>query len=143
MKKLFLVSLLSILALAVSAQTDQPIPLASFSDITINMNFPQFRALKADGGFVEVDGGVRGIIVYREDEEHYLAFERNCPYEPEESCAKIDADISRLFIICNCCGSRFNFSDGYPSKGPASRQLRKYRISLSGNTLTVTDEIIF
>jgi nitrite reductase/ring-hydroxylating ferredoxin subunit len=143
MRRISLLVIFLSIAFYSRAQNDEPIPLVSFSEIIINLSFPQFRALTADGGFVEVDGGVRGIIIYREDAEHFIAYERNCTYEANESCARVDTDISRLFLIDHCCGSRFGFSDGYPTKGPASRPLRKYRISQTGNTLTVTDEIVF
>ena len=143
MRKIKLSLCLLMLATWARGQADEPIPYATFSEIIVNLNYPQFRLLKADGGFVEIDGGVRGIIVYRENANTFIAYERNCPYEAIESCARVEADLSRLFLIDRCCGSTFSFSDGYPMKGPASRPLRKYRTQLSGTTLTITDEIVF
>lgn len=142
MKKNRLCFLLLLLAASAYAQADEPIPFASFTEITINTTFPQFRALTTDGGFVEVDGGIRGIIVYRVDANSFLAFERDCPYKPNSSCARVEVDMSRIFMIDRCCGSTFNFSDGYPTKGPASWPLRRYRAQVSGTTITITDEIV-
>ena len=143
MRKIKLSLLLLVLVTWAKGQADEPIPLATFTEIIVNLNFPQFRPLKADGGYVEIDGGVKGIIVYRENATTFIAYERNCSYEAGESCARVEADLSRLYLIDRCCGSTFSFSDGYPMKGPASRPLRKYRTLLSGTTLTVTDEIVF
>ncbi len=140
--KIKLCLLLLFPAIGVYGQTDEPIPFVSFTEITINMTFPQYRPLSNDGGFVEIDGGVRGIIVYRVDATTFIAFERNCSYQAGSACAQVDVDISRLFLIDRCCGSNFSLSDGYPTKGPASRALRRYRIEIAGSTLTVTDEVL-
>ncbi len=142
MKKIRLCLIFLLPAAGCYAQADEPIPFANFSEITINLTFPEYRALKSDGGFVEIDGGVRGIIVYRIDATTFEAYERNCPYRPEEACARVDVDISKIFLTDRCCGSNFNFADGYPTNGPASRPLRRYRTSLAGATLTITDEIV-
>ena len=143
MRKIELSLLFLVLGVCAYGQTDEPIPFATFSEIIVNLNFPLYRALKTDGGYVEIEGGVRGIIVYREDATTFIAYERNCSYEAAEACARVEPDLSRIFLIDRCCGSNFNFSDGYPTKGPASRPLQKYRTQLSGTTLTITDEIVF
>lgn len=125
-----------------SGQADEPIPFASFSEISVNIKLPQYRNLLSDGGAVEIDGGVRGIIVYREDENTFIAYERNCTYEPSKSCAVVEIDMSRLFFVDKCCGSMFNLRDGNPSKGPARWALRQYKVRVSGSTLTITDDIV-
>ena len=142
MKKIRLCLFFLVVALSGYSQVDEPIPFANFTEITINFTFPEYRALKSDGGYVEIDGGVRGIIVYREDATHYIAYERNCSYRATEACARVDVDISKIFLIDRCCGSNFSLSDGYVTHGPAALPLRKYRTQLTGSTLTVTDEIV-
>ena len=124
------------------SQADEPIPFANFSEITINLTFPQYGMLKSDGGYAEIDGGVRGIIVYRLDATTFIAYERNCPYRATEACARVDVDISKIFLIDRCCGSTFGFADGYVTGGPARYSLRRYRTQVSGSTLTITDEIV-
>jgi hypothetical protein len=143
MKGIKLSLLFSLIGFCAFGQDDEPIPIVAFSQIFVNMNFPQYRALKNEGGFVEIEGGVRGIIVYCESLTNYIAYERDCPYGPRNPCAQVGIDISRLFLTDFCCGSTFNFSDGYPTKGPATRPMRKYKTSLSGSTLTITDEIVY
>jgi len=121
---------------------DDPVPFIPFVDIVINLNLPEFIALRSDGGFVQVNGGVRGIIVYRVNSATYLAYERNCSFRPNEACATINVHTSGLFMEDPCCGSSFNFSDGNPSGGPAWRPLVRYRTQLSGLTLTISSEVI-
>ena len=70
------------------------IPFIPFPDIFINLNLPDYTPLRNDGGVVPVDGGVRGIYLYRENEFSYKAFERNCSYGPNEACATVDLDVT-------------------------------------------------
>ncbi len=124
---------------------DDPIPVVAFSDVVINLSFPEFSDLNRDGGFRAVNdagAGVRGIIVYRKSPTSYLAYERNCSYRPNEACATVDIHASSLFMIDPCCSSTFNFADGMPSGGPAWRPLVRYNAQLNGNLLTITDEIV-
>lgn len=121
---------------------DDPVPFIPFVDIVINLNLPEFIALRSDGGFAQVSGGVRGIIVYRVNSTTYLAYERNCSFRPNEACATVNVHTSGLFMEDPCCGSSFNFSDGNPSGGPAWRPLVRYRTQLSGLTLTISSEVI-
>ena len=119
---------------------DDPIPFQPFSDIVINLSLPEYVNLSTDGGYVYMNsGGVRGIILYRKTSSTYLAFERNCSFQPTDACATVDADI--LFMKDACCGSTFNYN-GDPTGGLAWRPLQQYKTSLSGNTLTITDTVL-
>ena len=122
--------------------SDDSIPFASFSDLVINLNLPEFISLRSDGGHKEINGGVRGIILYRQNSSTYIAYERNCSFRPNEACATVDVHTSGLFMIDSCCGSSFNFSDGSPTGGPAWRELVRYRTQLSGSVLTISSEVV-
>lgn len=113
------------------------IPFVSFSE-SINVLNQQYTPLRSDRGAVYVAGGVRGVIVVRQSASSYVAFERNCPYRVNDTCARVSIDASRLFLKDACCGSQFDLQ-GRPQSGPASRSLRQYGTSLSGNLLTITN----
>ena len=121
--------------------TDDAIPEAFFADFIINLNLPDYIALKTDGGVYSLpDKGVRGILIYRKTATTYLAYERNCSYHPNDACATIDAHSSNLFMIDSCCGSTFDFDNGIPTGGPAWRPLRRYKTFIVGTDLTITSE---
>jgi hypothetical protein len=120
--------------------SDSPIPFVPFDDISINLTLPAYSNLLSDGGTVYVDGGVRGIILHRINSSTYMAFERNCSFQPEDACATVDAQT--LDMKDSCCGSIFSYADGRPTSGPAWRPLQQYQASLSGNTLTITDTVV-
>ena len=116
---------------------DNDIPFVIVQE-TINLNNFQFLDLKTIGGYVLMDGGNRGIILYRESQSKYRAFDRNCSFQPLEDCARIEPDASGIFLIDPCCESKFNFS-GDPFEGPAYRPLLEYQTFLDGNFLTISN----
>jgi hypothetical protein len=106
---------------------------------TINLNNYQYQALLVVGGYAYINGGVRGIIIYRQSANTYLAIERNCTFQPMDACADVSVDQSTLFLVDSCCNSTFDFN-GFPTGGPASLPLRQYNTILNGNFLTITNE---
>ena len=122
--------------------SDDAIPWQPFDVIQINLNLPEYVALKTDGGSKTIDGGVRGIILYHQSGSNYIAYEANCSYQPNSACATVEVHVSTLYMFCACCSSNFDLSTGYPTGGPAWRPLRRYYTSLNGTTLTITDEIV-
>ncbi len=120
--------------------SDDPIPVISFSDIVIDVGFPEYVNLRTTGGFKTVGGGVRGIIVYRSTGTSFLAYERNCSFHPNEACATVNVHSSGLYMTDPCCSSNFSFQDGNPTGGQAWQPLRRYRTQFTGSTLTISDE---
>jgi nitrite reductase/ring-hydroxylating ferredoxin subunit len=132
-------SLIALLTCCKQDLTDDAIPYVPFSDIVITLNLPQYTDLNSKG-WVYVDGGVQGIILYKSGNT-YLAYERNCSFHPINNVgAIVYADVSNRFMIDHSCNSSFNFEEGTPTGGPAWRPLRRYKTFLDGTELTITDE---
>ncbi len=84
-----------------------------------------------------INGGLNGIIIYREPDNVFKAYDRTCPYEPSHNCiVKLE---DNLFAVCPCCNSRFVVTCGSPDRSPASRPLKKYRTYVSGGVLYITN----
>lgn len=112
------------------------IPLAAVNELVV-LTDQQNSNLRFDNGAVYIKGGVRGIIVVRQNASNYLAFERNCPYQPLDTCAVVKIDpFIRLYDPC--CKSQFSLQ-GQVQGGPANQNLRRYSTALSGNLLTITN----
>ena len=123
-------------------QGDQ-IPIADFQDVVINLSLPEYRDLNRDGTSIYVNsGGLRGLILYRENASSYIVFERTCSFQPNDACANVEVHSSTLYMTDPCCGSTFNFPSGQPTSGPARFNLRIYEAQLAGTVLTITDNII-
>ena len=107
-------------------------------DITLYLNDPSNVKLNVVGGFIYLNGGVRGIVVYRRGPEEYVALERNCTYDCNNACSTIRMEASGSTLIDTCCGSRFQAYDGSVAKPPATRNLRLYTVTKGSNSLRIT-----
>lgn len=118
---------------------ESPIP-DKFFRVEVNLNTVEALPLRlADGNFIKVDGGWRGIYIYRVSAGVFKAFDANCPYNWTDSCANIKADASGLFLRDSCCGSTFNWQ-GLPTGGPARFPMKQYPVGyLNSNTLVITN----
>lgn len=134
---LLIFSLLMISACDDKAANDG-IPQVIVNEI-LNLNNYQYQALGVIGGYVYLNAGVRGIILYRSSSNEYLAIEQNCTFQPMDPCANVSVDKSTLFLIDTCCNSTFDFN-GFPTGGPATYPLRLYSTSVNQNFLTITND---
>lgn len=112
-----------------------PIPYV-LVDTTINLSNQQYLPLRLDRGYVEILGGYKGIIIYRENATTYRAFEKASPYRTDEACGYIYVDPSGLFLREGCSNSVYDFK-GNPSGGVSQYPLRVYQTYLDGNYLTI------
>lgn len=135
---LFGVLLAAIIIFMSSCQQDEwisPIPYV-LVDTTINLSNQEYMPLRLDGGYVEILGGYKGILIYRENANTYRAFEKASPYRTDEACAYVYVDPSGLFLREGCGNSVYDF-EGNPSGGMAQYPLRQYQIYLDGIYLNI------
>ena len=102
-------------------------------DRYILLNDPNSLSLNAVGGFLYVNAGSRGILVYHRAFEEYVAFDRHCTYNTSEACGKVSLDSSSNVILnCACCASKFSIIDGSVLNGPSVNPLLQYQAQISG-----------
>ena len=107
-------------------------------DIHIYTTDPAFFKLNAIGGWVYITGGVHGIIVYHQNVDTYMAYDRNCTYQPSNATAVVQVDTStNITAIDKSCGSKFGIYDGSVIQGPAACGLKQYSTSLNGSDLHI------
>jgi nitrite reductase/ring-hydroxylating ferredoxin subunit len=109
-------------------------------NITLNLESPEYTDLKPIGGSMMIAGGIRGIIVYRNSNEQFSAYERTCPYQNHVNCdgiVSLDGNISSASD--SCCLSRFSLLDGSPLAGPSGEPLRSYRTEFTNGYLYITN----
>ena len=80
--------------------------------------------------------GVKGIIIYHEGFNNYLAFDRACSYAPDESCEKVEIDdlLSPSFYWIAAADQPF-LNDGTPTGGQP--------LYLLNNTTLLLTEVIY
>ena len=106
-------------------------------DIYIYPSQPLYFELNAIGGWMYINGGVRGIIVYRKSLNEFIALERNCSFDPFEECATVYVDQSNIFATDSCCQSQFLILDGQVINPPAILPLKQYNTYYDGNMLHI------
>src|SRR5476651_1348874 len=109
-----------------TSQSNIPSVPVSF---TATLSDPRLTALNAYGGAVYITGGVAGIIIYREPDGTYAAYDRCSSYQPQNKCA-VTLDDTGFTVTDPCSGSKFSLTDGSPVKAPATKSLRSYSITV-------------
>lgn len=112
------------------------IPLVNVN-FTININDPAYANVKVVGGWMYLNGGSRGLILYRYNNDEFRAFDRHCTYNSNSSCALVAVDNSNITAKDDCCGSKFLITDGSVTQGPANLPLKQYNTSFDGSVLRI------
>ena len=103
----------------------------------LNISSTLYIDLASVGGWENLTGGYRGVVVYREASDQFVAFDRACPYDWQTDSAYVSVEPSGLVIKCKSCGSEYLIIDGSVVKGPATYPLKQYNTSFDGLTLHV------
>ncbi|NOQ25239.1 MAG: Rieske 2Fe-2S domain-containing protein [Bacteroidales bacterium] len=137
--------LISILILLIFVRCDDnEIPFPNVSVYTILSVDTQLGNILPQN-YVEIDGyGIGGLIIYRVNNNSFLAFDRACTYEASPSCILQESDEYIGIFDCPCCGSGFwmigEDIPGTVQQGPANVPLKQYRCFFNGaNSVTVTN----
>ena len=112
-----------------------PVPNIPF-DLTIDLNLPSFDALNGTGGWAYVDGGSRGIIVYRRSIDEFVAFDRHSPADEDGICSQpLFPTLDNFLVLKDTCNNAtFSLYDGMPMSGSAFN-LRQYQTNYNGSNL--------
>lgn len=112
---------------------------------SVSVNFqtslsdPRLSKLAGIGGSVTISGyGVAGLILYREADGSYAAYDRCSSYQPQNKCA-VTIDDTGFTATDPCSGSKFSLTDGTPVKAPASKSLKSYSCYTSNFQIFVSN----
>jgi len=134
----FALILICLLLYSCKDDENNNIPLVEVN-FSINIDNPEYIELKTIGGWVEVSGGSRGIILYRANQDEIRAYDRHCTFQPSSTCALVSVDINNISATDQCCGSTFSIADGSVTKPPATVPLKSYSSRLDGSVLFVSN----
>ncbi len=112
-----------------------PVPSIAF-DFSIDMTLPSYQDLNSVGGWAYVAGGIKGIIVYRQSTDVFVAWERMSPEDPDNVCATglTPDSVNFLQLYDPCSSARFSMYDGSPLAN-SNWGLRKYQALWNGSNL--------
>lgn len=110
-----------------------PVPSIPF-DITININLPTYSNLTGVGGYAFIEGGSKGIIVYRRSIDEFVAFDRHSPADDgdcKDPLVPNEGNFLELDDVCS--GAKFSLYDGSPISG-SNFGLRMYTTWFDGSS---------
>jgi hypothetical protein len=127
--------LVLIMASSCLKNNQNPVPSIPF-DITIDINLPSYYQLQGVGSWTYVNGGSRGIIVYRRTIDEFVAFDRHSPMDPNGTCfLPLFPDQDNFLQLKDTCSSaRFSLYDGGAISG-SQFGLRQYATQFNGSNL--------
>lgn len=106
-------------------QEKYPIPNVPVN-ITINLDLPSYQPLNVPGGYAYVNGGSRGIVVYRNFDE-FVALDRHSTYDSDNPNAIVIVNPDNFFeLIDTLSNSKFSIMSGAVIQGPAMFGLKRY-----------------
>ncbi len=107
-------------------------------NILVYPNDPAYFDLSSPGGHVYINGGYRGILIYRYNQEEFRVFDRACPYDPSEDCGRVHFESQGdVMVQDTCCLSTFQVIDGSVVSGPSTQPLKAYNHTFDGNELHI------
>ncbi len=144
-RKIFIMSLVMLI---VNCQTENEEIENVLVNFSINIQLPFYSSLSTVGNAIQINAsenlgingyccGVKGIIIYHHPSGEYMAYERNCTFQPNNSCSQVNLEENMLFAVDSCCGSKFLLLDGSVYEGPANIPLKKYNTSFDGTYINV------
>jgi hypothetical protein len=84
--------------------------------------------------------GYKGIVLYRESDLIFHAYDLCCTEYPEHDVAVVEDENFVGVFTCPECGSTYVLMNGaYPNSGPAEYPLVEYHTSIQGNILLITN----
>lgn len=133
--QLLLVISLFLIGESCGDQQTHPVPYVPFNQ-TIDLNLPSYFSLSGVGGWAYVNGGSRGIIVYRRAIDEFIAFDRHSPADIGATCpSPLFPDTDNFLILKDTCNdATFSLYDGSPITG-SQYGLVQYATSFNGNNL--------
>lgn len=111
-------------------------------NFTLLAGSAQFFPLNVTGGYTYVNGygyQQKGILVYRVNQNQFVAFDRNCTYDGCNGAQTLVKVQTSNTTTCkdSICGSVFNTFDGSVLTGPAGVPLYQYHTTWDGNQLHI------
>ncbi len=116
-------------------QNQNPVPFVPV-DVTIDIQLPSYSNLQGVGGWTYLNGGSRGIIVYRKGIDEFVAFDRHSPVDVSGTCPlPLYPDNQNFLQLKDSCNNAvFSLYDGSPVSN-SIYGLRQYATQFNGNNL--------
>ena len=104
----------------------------------INLNLPAYNSLNFPSEHLLLDGGSKGIIVYRYTLDQFVVLDRHSTFDIALGCqVTVDSDGVMISDDSDCSVSSWLIIDGSVSQGPAQLPLHRYNTTWNPPILSI------
>ena len=108
--------------------------------IELNTNLPQYSSLNfANNAVIENSIGLKGVVIYRNANDQYFAYELSDPNHSPNDCSRMTLNGSILTCPCSNDENQYELNLGLPTSGGGEYGLKRYRASRTGDVVIVSN----
>ncbi|WP_443634249.1 hypothetical protein ABXT64_04400 [Candidatus Marifrigoribacter sp. Uisw_064] len=117
-------------------RNENPNLIIPLLDMNINLNLPEYNALKFPGNSVEIyNQGIKGIVVYNVNNSFYTAYELSDPNHLPSSCSRMT--IEGIIATCQCDGNRYDIVTGQTQDDQCKYSMIQYQVERTGDNIHI------
>lgn len=107
--------------------------------VEYNVTVQEFNIKAVNSVLLVANHGVKGLMIVKQFDGRYQAFDRSSTVNPKEGCA-VSPDDTGITATDPCTGAKYLLTDGSPQKAPAVRSLKPYTTRvIGGQTINVSN----
>lgn len=111
----------------------QTLPL----NISTDLNNPQLINAQTPGGFAELSGGSKGILLFNINGSDFVAYDKLCP---NNDCSSPMTFENGLTLKCSCDDSEYSVHfGGAPQTEGNLCPAREYRVTKNGTSIRISN----
>ena len=108
----------------------------SIAPVSLDLNNPQLNGVLTPTGYVEINAGLQGLILFNGATFGYKAFDRKCPNFDCNTPMSFDG----LYLICSCDNNKYSILTGEPSaENNSNCSAREYTVTVNGTSLRISN----
>lgn len=106
-------------------------------NLTTDLNNPQLINAQTPGGFAELVGGIKGVLLFNINGSDFVAFDKICP---QSDCDTPMTFEKGLVLKCACDESEYSVHfGGAPQTDGFECPAREYRVLVNGSSIRITN----
>ncbi|PVW15362.1 Rieske (2Fe-2S) protein [Marixanthomonas spongiae] len=119
---------------------DNPYLTSPLVNLNLNLNLPQYDPLKYAGNSIVItQQGIKGIVIYNENNSIYHAFEISDPNHIPNDCSRMEINGIEATCPCETDDNKYLITTGQNITDPSRYPMQRYRAERVGNNVRVTN----
>jgi nitrite reductase/ring-hydroxylating ferredoxin subunit len=104
--------------------------------LATDLNNPGLINAQTPGGFAELPGGIKGVLLFNKNGTDFVAFDKLCP---KNDCAAPMTFNNRI-LTCSCHDSKYSVDfGGAPQTDGFDCPAIEYRVTKNGSTIRISN----